>query len=157
MYVISENEDGNLTNSNASIKNNLKVWLNQGRMINDTIDILDAKIINIGIEFVITGDIETNRFLLLDRANEALRDSYNQKFDIGEPFFITEVFKTLQAVQGVVDVNSVRVVQKSGANYSSTYMDLDSRTSADGKYIDVPKNVVMEIKFPDADIVGSVK
>ena len=157
MYVISEDEAGNLTTSNSSIKNNLKTWLNQGRMINDTVDILDAKIINVGIDFVITGDLETNRFLLLDLANQALRDLYNQKFDIGEPFFITDVYKTLQAVQGVVDVNSVKIVQKFGANYSSTYMDLDNRTSVDGKYIDVPKNVIMEIKFPAADIVGSIK
>ena len=51
IYVLSEDSAGDLTTANSTIKNNLKEWINQGRMINDTVDILDAKIINIGIEF----------------------------------------------------------------------------------------------------------
>ena len=39
--------------SNNTIKNNLKTWLNQYKMLNDTIDILDPYIINIGINFVV--------------------------------------------------------------------------------------------------------
>ena len=51
IYVLSEDVDGNFTTANSTLKENLKHWLNQGRMINDTVDILDAKVINIGIEF----------------------------------------------------------------------------------------------------------
>ena len=51
MYVISEDQFGKLTATNLTIKNNLKTWLNHYRMINDTIDILDPFIINLGIEF----------------------------------------------------------------------------------------------------------
>ena len=55
-YVISENTLGKLTPTNDTIKKNLKVWLNNYRMINDTIDILDPFIINFGINFVIKPD-----------------------------------------------------------------------------------------------------
>ena len=53
MYVISENSFGKLTLSNATIKDNLKTWLNQYRMINDTVDILDPYVINVGIDFIL--------------------------------------------------------------------------------------------------------
>lgn len=53
LYVLSEDSFGKFTQTNATIKNNLKIWLNQHRMINDTIDILDPFIINLGIDFVI--------------------------------------------------------------------------------------------------------
>ena len=157
MYIISENTDGTLTTSNSSIKENLKTWINRGRMINDTVDILDAKIVNIGIEFVVKGDLETNKFLLLERIVTKLRNNYQQKFDIAEPFFISDVYKTLQMIPGVIDVISVKITQKTGANYSDSYFDIESRTDVDGRFIDVPQNVIMEIKYPDADIVGAVK
>ena len=49
LYIISENSNGNLIPSNSIIKENLKTWINRYKMINDTIDILDAKIVNLGI------------------------------------------------------------------------------------------------------------
>jgi len=157
MYIISENTDGTLTASNSSIKQNLKTWINRGRMINDTVDILDAKIVNIGIDFVVKGDLETNKFLLLERVVTRLRNNYQQKFDIAETFFISDVYKTLQSVVGVVDVISVKMTQKTGANYSDSYFDLDSRTDVDGRFINVPQNVILEIKYPDTDIIGAIK
>ena len=101
MYVVSEDSVGNLVIANSSIKNNLKTWLNKSRMINDTVDILDARIVNIGIDFVAKGDVESNRFLILDRANIALREKYTQKLEIGEPFYITDIYKVLQGVEGI--------------------------------------------------------
>lgn len=158
MYVISEDMNGNLTTANSSIKNNLKNWINQSRMINDTVDILDAKIVNIGIDFIAKGEVETNRFLILDRATQALRDRFgSQKMDIGEPFYITEVYKTLQQVPGLVDVLSVKITQKTGSSYSDTYFDIEGETSADERYIDVPLNCVLEIKIPSQDIKGAIK
>ena len=46
MYVLAEDQNGKLTSCNDSLKANLKMWINQYRMINDTIDILAGKIIN---------------------------------------------------------------------------------------------------------------
>jgi hypothetical protein len=157
MYIISEDSEGDLTVANSSIKNNLKNWLSRSRMINDTIDILDAKIVNIGIDFVAKADVEVNRFLVLDRANQALRERYAQKMDIGEPFYITEIYKTLQDVDGIIDVLSVNVTQKTGTGYSDTFFDLEAQISADGRYIEVPLNAILEIKNPDQDILGAIK
>lgn len=157
MYVISENSDGTLVRTNSTIKENLRVWLNQGRMINDSIDIIDAKIVNIGIDFIVVGEMEENRFDILSDAITTLQASYINKFNIGEPFFITDIYNILNNVDGVVDTTKVRISVRRGSNYSDTRFDLDKATSPDGRMIVVPDNVIFEIKFPLVDIKGSIK
>ena len=126
-------------------------------MINDTIDIIDAKIVNFGIDFVIVGDLETNKFVILNRAIETLTNFYQNKLEIGEPFFITDVYNELNQVDGVVDTVSVKITQKTGINYAETRFNIDRATSPDGRHINVPDNVVMELKFPASDIRGDIK
>ena len=157
IYVISESSEGVLEETNSTVKENLKTWLNQGRMINDTIDIIDAKIVNIGIDFVIVGDLETNKHIILNRAIGALSSYYNRKLEIGEPFFITDIYNQLNQVDGVVDTVSVKMSQITNNVYSQTRFNLERATSPDGRFISVPDNVVIEIKFPSSDIRGNIK
>ena len=157
VYTISESSLGFLETPNSTIKSNLKTWLNHNRMVNDTLDILDAKIVNIGINFVIVGDASANKFALLASAVGALTVFYNKKMEIGEPFYITDIYNQLNKIDGVVDTVSVKLFQKEGGDYSPTQFDLDAQISADGRYVSVPQNVIMEIKYPSADIKGSVK
>ena len=157
MYVISEDANGKLETTNTTIKQNLKTWLDHSRMVNDTIDIFDAKIVNVGINFVVVGDLESSKYQIISDAISSLASSYFKKMEIGEPFFITDVYSNLNKVPGVVDTVNVVVTQRSGGLYSTTAFDLEEATSSDGRYISVPQNVIIEIKYPMDDIVGSVK
>ena len=156
LYIMSENSFRKLTAANTTIKENLKTWLSRFKMINDTIDILDAKIANIGIEFEIVAGDQENRFDVLSNCVAAVRDRFRQSLYIGEPLYISELYSILNKVRGVVDTKNVKVVQKIGSSYASIALDVDSLTSADGRYLSVPENVVLEIKFPDNDIKGAV-
>ena len=60
-------------------------------------------------------------------------------------------------MKGIIDVTKVKIVQKSGLNYASNPVDINMLYSADGSYIDCPKNVVFEIKYPAVDIKGTIK
>jgi len=157
LYVISEAEDGTLVKSNPAIKENLKQWLNQGKMISDTIDILDTKIVNIGIEFTAIAGLDSNKFDVLSDAISQLSDYYNRKFEIGQPFYVSDIYSQLNKMKGIIDVTRVNIVQKSGTNYSTQPIDINMLYSADGSYIDCPKNVIFEIKYPDTDIKGTIK
>lgn len=157
MYVISEDATGKLIQSNSALKDNLKVWLNRYRMINDTVDILDAKIVNIGIEFEVVSSEDVNRFEVLDNATQALINKFNKTMYIGERFYVTDVFTELNKVRGVVDTVNVKLVNKSGGNYSQSTFNIDKYMSLDGRYLSVPDNVILEIKFPTIDIRGTVK
>jgi hypothetical protein len=157
MYVVSEDSQGKLIQSNSALKDNLKVWLNRYRMINDTVDILDAKIINIGIEFEVVSSEEVNRYEVLDNTIQALVSRFGRTMYIGERFYITDVFTELNKVRGVVDTVNVKLVNKSGGSYSQSTFNIDKYMSLDGRYLSVPDNVILEIKFPTVDIKGTVK
>ena len=156
IYVVSEGSNGKLVRTNDVIKENLKVWINKNKMINDTIDVLDAKILNLGIDFTIVGDLETNRFETLTKCVSSLRREFSRIREIGEPFFITDVFNTLKRVSGVVDLVKVKIINKSGGTYSDVKMSIDNNMSSDGRYLNIPENVVWEIKDPKNDISGAI-
>ena len=157
LYVVSEDTNGRLIQTNNTIKENLKTWINSSRMINDTVDILDAKIINLGIEFIAVANLEANKFDVLTDAVEELTSFYNRKLDVGEPFSITEVYSRLNKLDGIVDVSRVKIVQKTGLNYSDQAFNIDNSYSDDGRYLIAPDNVIFEIKFPSNDIKGTIK
>ena len=157
MYVISEDSEGKLTTTNATIKSNLKTWLNHYRMINDTIDILDPYIINVGVEFVVTPQIGANKYEVLNRCTNTLQEKYNTIYYIGEPLYISDIYQELKTVTGVLDVVKVKLVNKKGSTYSSIEYDINQNLSPDGSYLIIPKNAIVEIKYPSVDIKGKVR
>ena len=157
LYVLAEDARGFLAKATTTLKENLKIWLGTRKMIHDTIDILDAKIVNIGIEFSIVTNPEVNNYDVLQSAIEILAAKYTNPLYIGEPMYITDIYNTLNHdVSGVVDVKSVKVTNKTGGKYSRVSFNIEENKSADGRYIIVPDNVAFEIKYPKIDIKGSV-
>tara|TARA_R100001163_G_C5059732_1_gene196432 strand:+ start:262 stop:2058 length:1797 start_codon:yes stop_codon:yes gene_type:complete len=157
MYVISEDRFGKLIKTNNTIKSNLKTWLNNYRMLSDTIDILDPFILNIGIEFVIKPAPSANKFVVLDDAIRFVRTKYGDTQYIGEQFSVSEVYSYLKEVPGVLDVLKVKLVSKTTSEYSQASITLNDNLSPDGNYLIVPKNAIVEIKFPEIDIKGKVR
>jgi hypothetical protein len=157
MYIVSEDLAGKLTLTNQTIKNNLKVWLNNYRMINDTIDILDPYIINIGIFFDIKASAGAEKFDTLQECIDAITKQYSSKFFIGESLYVSDIYKALNEVPGVLDVISVKLLNKIGSNYSGNVLDIKRNMSPDGGHLVAPKNAILEIKFPEVDIKGKVR
>ena len=79
------------------------------------------------------------------------------KADIGESFYITDVYKALKDVDGVIDVVDVSINVKQGANYNTTTFNVNDNLSSDGRSILIPRNAIYEIKFPNIDIKGAVR
>ena len=157
IYVLSEDENGYLVNSNSTLKNNIKTWLSRYKMMNDTIDILDGHVANIGITFQAISDINVNKYETLERAKSELANHFaTVKYDMGEPFRIGDVFRVLKNVNGILDVVDVTIKRKSGALYSDYYMDVDAHITPDGRLIQTPEFIAFEIKYPNNDIVGTI-
>tara|TARA_R110000824_G_scaffold81956_3_gene205732 strand:+ start:10359 stop:12170 length:1812 start_codon:yes stop_codon:yes gene_type:complete len=157
LYILSEASDGKLIKANDSLKRNLKTWINRHKMINDTMDILDAEIVNIGIEFNLVSKVASNKYEVLETATNALRSKYsNYSFDIGEPLHITDIYQILNRVPGVADTSAVEILQKSNSGYSQIAYDIEFFTSPDGRYVSIPQNAAFELKFASIDIKGTV-
>jgi hypothetical protein len=156
LYVVSEDASGHLSETSSTVKNNLRAWLNKYKMINDTIDILDGRIANIGIQFEVIGTPEKNSNEILTICLNALKNEYASHFSFGAPFYISDVYRILNDLEEVVDTKTVKVISQYGTNYSGIEYEAEANITSDGRFVKVPEDVVLEVKYPDIDIIGVV-
>ena len=158
LYILSQNQLGNLTLANSSLKNNLKTYLSQYRMIGDSIEIKDAYIINIGIEFeiIVLPDFNNNS-VLQTCINLINRTFQTTEMNINSPIYLKNIFIRLDNVQGVQTVKSVKVINKAGTTlgYSQYAYDIDAATQNQIIYPSLDPSI-FEIKYPDQDVKGKV-
>lgn len=157
LYVLSENSDGDLITSNQVLKNNLKVWLNHYKMINDTIDVLDPRIINISIKFSAVVSYDEDKFEALNIAIAEIQEMFREKLDISQPIYITKIYDVLNNLDEIVDVTNVTIENETGGLYSDESLNLKEYISADGRILYAPENVIYELKYPNLDIKGTIK
>tara|TARA_R110002124_G_scaffold116400_9_gene272899 strand:+ start:38825 stop:40618 length:1794 start_codon:yes stop_codon:yes gene_type:complete len=157
LYVLTSDGNNNLSTAPHSLKENLRIWISNYKMMNDTVDIIDGKIVNIGIDFEVISDPDYSKSDIFNKCMQVLSTKYRQKLIMGEPLYLTEVYFELNRVVGVIDTRNVRVVDKNGPSYSRVQYDISANISADGRYLACPSNVCLEIKFPNVDITGVVK
>lgn len=156
LYVVSENTFGALSPTTGTLKQNIREWISMHKMVNDSIDILDARIVNFGISFRIVAEPDRNRYDVLQAAINKLAAEFIVKMDIGESISISNIYNILNEVDGVEDAVDVRILPKNGGNYSNTRFDFASNTSPDGRRIGGYENVIFELKLPSSDIQGSI-
>ena len=86
-------------------------------------------------------------------------DNYinNNQYDIGEPIIVTDFYKVLQKVKGIVDVVDLEIVGRTGTSYSQADYDFDDKLTVDGRRILADQNTIFELKFPNLDIKGSIQ
>ena len=156
IYVISEDSNNKLVTSNSKIKMNIKNWIMQYKGLNDIIDMYDAKISNFGVDYKVVVDERFSQFDIVGRCNNKLKSYFSNQLYIGEPIYITRLYSILGKVEGVADVKKVSITQKTGITYAPTNIDFFELLSRDGSYIKTPQNVIMELKYPNMDIKGTL-
>ena len=157
LYVISEDADGKLITTSQTLKKNLKVFLQQYKMLNDTMDILDAKVANIGINFSAVVNTDQDKFEALNVAINTIKEMFAENLDIGQPIYITKIYDILNNLDEIVDVTDVEIVGKTGARYSDYSLNFYEYISADGRIQYAPSDVIYELKYPNLDIKGTIK
>ena len=158
LYVACQDDLGTLIAPNAVIKSNLKSWIENYKMINDTIDIKDARIVNYAIEFVAFGDTRFSKFNIMENIRSSLAEYFLlTNMSIGEPLVITDLYKQINQSKGVIDCTRIRLVPRVGTGYSSATFDFDRFTSADGRKMMCPPESVLELKYVTDDIIGTIR
>jgi hypothetical protein len=156
LYVISEGLNGFLQTTNTKVKTNLKNWINEHKMLNDTIDIVNVNVLNLGISYELVKETESDNFEVKQNAILALSNLLSQTPDIGESFSITDVYNVLNEAEGVADVANVDITVKTGGIYSDYSIDIDQYMSPDGRFINIPHDAIWEIRFVEDDIKGVI-
>jgi len=158
IFVLAEDQNNKFTTPTTSLRNNLKTWLARHKLLSDSIDIFDAKIINTKIDFTAISEDGADKTATLARAERSLRKYLTENpNNIGEPLYITRLINAVNEADGVADVISLNVSSKTGTKYSSVAFDLNANISADGRKVYIPKNVIWEVKFPFQDINGEMR
>lgn len=158
-YVLGIDGNNKLTTINQATKENLKTYLNHHRILTDAINIKDAYIINIGIEFDIITLPDQNGNQVILRCIERLKRYFNIKsWQINQPIVISNVYTELDKVEGVQTVVNVKFVNffDTTLGYSGNAYQIDNATK-DGIIFPSLDPSIFEIKYPDNDIIGRVR
>jgi len=168
MYTLGYNANKNLSALNQTVKENLKTYLSQYRLVTDAINIKDAYIINIAVSFAILTKSGFNKNDVLLRCVTVIKDFFNiDRWQIGQPIVLSDIVYELSLVDGVATVTPpvennpdklpilIENKYKVSAGYSGNFYDVESGL-IDGVIYPALDPSIFEVKFPDSDIKGKV-
>jgi len=158
LYILSKDLNNTLSQSNLALKQNLKTYLSQYRMITDAINIKDAFIINIGINFDIIIRPNFNNKAVINNCILALQNYFNvDKWKINQPIVLSNIYTLLDRVDGAQTVENIDIINKSGTSngYSQYSYDIKGATINNIIYPSLDPSI-FEIKFPETDIQGRI-
>ena len=158
LYCLSYDRFKHLQSPSLTLKNNLKTYLSQYRMINDAVSIKNAYIVNIGVNFeiVVLPNYNSNEVILA--CINTLKSYFNiDKWQINQPIIFRDVYILLDQIEGVQTVKKVYFNNLSGASlgYSEFGYDLEGATIDGVLYPSIDPSI-FEVKYPNQDIKGRV-
>ena len=159
LHILGYDINKNLTTLNIAAKENLVTYLEQYRMLTDAINIKDAYIINLGLDFEITTFRNYNNDEVITNCIQKLGEYFNiDRWEVNQPIIISEVSNTISQVNGVQTLESIKFNNKFGEvlGYSKYKYDLDQAT-VNGVIYPSMDPTIFEIKSINNDIKGRVK
>ena len=163
-YVLGYDSNKNLQNLNPATKQNLQNYLSYYRILTDAVNIKNAYIVNVGVDFeiVVLPNYNSNEVLL--KCINALKDFFKiENMGINKPIVLTDIYVLLDKIDGVQTVvrpdrdgnGGLQIVNKFDGNYSSNKYNIKNATRSGIVY--PPKDpTCFEVKYPDVDIKGRV-
>ena len=158
LYVLGLDNNLNLSKLNDAVKTNLKNYLSYYRILTDAVNILDAFIVNIGVEFQITVGTNFNSNEVLLQCIAKLKEYFSiDKWQINQPIVMSAVMNILGRVSGVNSIVDVKFINKfdTANNYSGNVYDLNTAARQGVIYPPLDPSI-FEVKFPNKDIKGRV-
>jgi len=168
MYLLGYSADKKLVALNRAVKQNLKIYLSQYRILTDAINIKDGYVINVGVKFNIIVKRGYNKNDVLFRAIQKVKQFFApDKWQINQPIVLTDLAYQISLVDGVVsivppEVNNpnqdlilIENKSKVANGYSGNVYDLKSASQEGIIYPSLDPSI-FELKFPNSDIEGKV-
>jgi len=158
LYVLSLNSQGQLDYASEALKNNLRTYMSQYRMIGDNIEIRDAFIINISVDFEIIVLPEYNNNEVLLACITSLQNYFNiSKWQLNQPILLRDLYILLDKISGVQTVKNISLSNKAGttSGYSQYAYDIAGATQNQVIYPSLDPSI-FEVRYPNTDIKGKV-
>lgn len=156
LYVLGYDSNKNVSPLNKAVKENLKTYLNEYRMLTDGVNLLDGFVINIGVDFEIRVYGGYNKREVLTKCITQLQTYFNiDNWTFNMPINISEVELLISGVEGVSSVPKCEIVNKCLGSYSQNSYNIEAATKGKMVYPSLDPSV-FEVKFPNQDIKGRV-
>ena len=157
LYLLGYDSNKKLSTLNRAIKENLKTYLNEYKILTDGININDGFIINIGLEFEIVTLRNYNKSEVLSECISELKEYFDiDSFTFNNTINISELELIIANVDGVSSVPKLKIVNKCGGQYAPNTYNIEAAIKDKVLYPSLDPSV-FEIKFPDSDIKGRAK
>ena len=162
IYTMSLNDNNKLSNqSNTTLQRNIATYLSDYRMINDYIEISNAKIINLGFEVDVLAQKQVPQGEIINEVINTITNYLDvSKWEMGQDIYLGRMVEQINSIAGVLNVIELRVYNKvGGSDYSlneisQPYIDEETRQIdllGENKLFGQP-GVMFEIKKPEVDI-----
>lgn len=159
--VLTTDSAGNLSGLvTSTILQNISNYLSRYKMINDYIVIKPAEVINIGFEVSVLIE-DGQQISVTSEITERISSQITkEKMNLGQNLLIGALIRDISQISGVLNINYIKAFNKIGADYSVNRLDpnqlINNNTNeidiTDGS-INVSGEQILQIKFPDRDIV----
>jgi|TARA_R100000030_G_scaffold100089_1_gene92378 hypothetical protein len=154
LYVLGYDANKKLVTATDTLKNNLRTYMSFYTPITDALNIKDAFVVNVGINFDILVRPNYNSRDVLLACNNTLQEYFDiSKWNINQPINISSIYSLLDRVVGVQTVSKIEIINKQGGNYSQYAYDIKGATRNNIVYPSFD-TMIFELKFPNFDIKG---
>lgn len=162
IHVVTRNRNGELELANDTLKDNVAIYVNEYRLVSDSYDIIDASIVNLSLEYIITTEKGYNSNDVLSRCNNSLISYLDTKnMHIDKPINMTDIINIIINTEGVLSIAGLRFINKKGdenndgiSEYSDVIFNVLENTRKQELF--PPPGGIFEIKYPDNDIKGAI-
>ena len=156
MYVLGFDQNKNLTNLNNAVKQNLKTYLGEYRMMTDAVNIMNGFVVNIGCDFEVICYSNYNKREVITSCLNELQNYFNiDNWTFNKPINISEIELILANVEGVMSIPSIKISNLCGGNgnYSPNRYNIEQATKGKIVYPSLDP-CIFEVKYPNKDIKG---
>ena len=103
--MLGYDRNRNLVRLNKAVKENVKTYLSQYRLMTDAINIRDGYMINIGVKFAIISQRGFNKNEVLFNCVETIKEHFNiNKWQFNQPIVTSDIAYKISLVDGVASV-----------------------------------------------------
>ena len=168
MYLLGYDDNRKLTSINDAVKQNLKMYLSQYRILTDAINLKNAYVVNVGVKFAIITQRGYNKSEVLFNCVQAVKKHFDvSKWQINQPIVLSDIAYEISLVDGVASVvppkdnnpdkQLIVITNKAttSSGYSGNVYDIESATR-DGVIYPSLDPSIFEVKYPNQDILGKV-
>jgi len=156
LYVLGYDSSKKLSTLNQAIKENLKTYLGEYRLLTDGVNLLNGFIINIGVDFEIRAYGGYNKREVLVKCISEIQNYFNiDNWTFNIPINLSELELIIAGVEGVQSVPKCEIVNKCKGTYSNVSYNIEAATRNKMVYPSLDPSV-FEVKYPNKDIKGRV-